>query len=389
MKTIVYILLALCFFSQKAFGQVPGIDQPSPFSLGGYIKNMPAVQFNRDFSDPEFVNILHNRLNFLWHISEGWLFAAEGRNRLLYNKMFSDFPVFSDILRTDPGFIDMSWIWLDEGSWIGHTNIDRFYVDFRRENLQVRLGRQRINWGINLVSNPNDLFNTYSFFDFDYPERPGADALRVQYHLGFASRAEAAFSPGRHIRESTAAMLYSVNFNQIDLQAIAGYFMHRSATGIGWAANIGGASFKGETTFFYDLEPVAGLSRGNLVAATGVDYMFGDGTFALIELLYNGGHGRIRDEVFLITQPLRPDNIMFSEYAITLNAQRPLTTLMQAGMAIMALPDIDAFFIMPNLNYSLLTNLDLEFVAQIFAGSRDSIFGQAGSSWFISLQYSF
>ncbi|MCG8318265.1 MAG: hypothetical protein MI921_02070 [Cytophagales bacterium] len=43
------------------------------------------------------------------------------------------------------------------------------------------IGKHRINWGKSYVWNPNDVFNAYSFFDFDYEERRGTDALLIKY----------------------------------------------------------------------------------------------------------------------------------------------------------------------------------------------------------------
>jgi hypothetical protein len=389
MKIAGWMLVLVLMPALSVFPQGYGAGDGSPLSLRGYIKEMPAIQLDKNFSEPEFINFVHNRLNFRWNISNEWHFVAEGRNRLFYNEMFNDFPFYANFLENDPGLLDMSWVWLNDGAWIGHANIDRLYADWKKNNLQIRVGRQRINWGVNLVSNPNDLFNTYSFFDFDYEERPGADAIRVQYHTGFASRIELAYSPAETLRESTGAFLWSVNYRGYDIQALAGYYHNRSAAGFGWAGSIGGAGFKGEVTWFYDLEETPGMDRGNVVAATGVDYMFGTGTFAVLELLYNGGYGRTGNDVFLVTQPLQADNIMFSEYAITLSTQHPVSSIIQGGLAVMALPDVEAFFVMPSMRYSVDRNLDFEFVAQIFAGGKKSIFEEAGSSWFVSLQYSF
>jgi hypothetical protein len=389
MKTKTLLISFLLLFGISLNAQTFGDGDSPPFVLRGYVKEMPALQLDRKFSDPNFINFVHNRLNFRWNIAEGFHFVTEGRNRLFYNDMFKDYPFFKDILEQDPGLIDMSWVWLSEGSWIGHSNIDRLYLDWRKKNWHVRVGRQRINWGVNLVSNPNDLFNTYSFFDFDYVERPGADAVRVQYHTGFASRVEVAYSPAEDFKKSTGAILWSANFVGYDVQALAGYYRNRSAVGLGWAGSIGGAGFKGEATWFYDLEETPGVSRGNVVVATGFDYMFGSGTFAVLEFLYNGGYGRTDEGVFLITQPLRPDNIMFSEFAVTLSAQHPFSSVFNGGLAVMGLPDISAAFVMPNIKYSVLTNLDLEVVSQIFIGGKNSLFEEAGSSWFVGLQYSF
>lgn len=358
-------------------------------TLRGYVRNMPAVRLDKDFSDPSFINMFHNRLNIRWNINNSFHLVAEGRNRVFFNTLFRDFPQYADILGSDEGLMNLSWVWLSDGAWIGHSMADRLYADWRSNRWHVRVGRQRINWGINLVSNPNDLFNTYSFFDIDYPERPGSDAIRIQYFPGDLSRIQLAVSPARDSREMVAAAMWGSNWNGYDLQAVAGYYRHRMALGGGWAGSIGGAGFKGEATWFYDLEEQTGIDRGNIVASTGIDYMFGSGTFGVIEFLYNGGHDRNQGAVFMITEPLRPDNIMFSKYAVTLSAQRPLSPILQGGLAIMALPDIEAAFLMPSINYSVKRDLDFEFVGQIFLGGSGTIFEAAGVGFFASLQYSF
>lgn len=358
-------------------------------TLRGYMKAMPGMRLDKNFSDPQFDNLMHNRLNFRWDITGDLRFVAEGRNRIFYNSLFEDFPFFAQMLDRDDGRVDLSWVWMDEGAWIGHSEIDRLYLDYSHNNWQFRAGRQRINWGINLVSNPNDLFNTYSFFDFDYEERPGADALRVQYHTGFAGRIELAYSPAKDAENSVAAMLWSTNYQGYDLQALAGYYKNRSAVGLGWAGSIGGAGFKGEATWFHDLEAENGSRKSNLVAATGLDYMFGSGTFGVVEFLYNGGYEPMPDMFLMFDQPLSPDNIMFSEYAITLSLQHSFSPVFNGNLALMALPDQEAFFLMPRAGWSLITNLDLDVISQIFVGGKDSIFSEAGSAWYLSLKYSF
>ncbi len=387
MKTIPNIILPILLFATAL--TTPATCSDLPISIRGYVRAMPGISLDKDFSDPGFYSIMHNRLNFRVDIAPNLNLRLEGRNRLIYNEAFQDVPFIKDVFEQDDGLINMSWVWLSEGSWIGHSEIDRLHLDWSIDSWRIRVGRQRINWGINLVSNPNDLFNTYSFFDFDYPERPGADALRVQHFLGGLSSIEIAVSPTRKGRESVAAAKYVYNWRGYDLQAVGGYYMDRLALGGGWAGHIKGAGFKGEATWFYDLEETKGIARGNIVAAAGLDYMFPKGTFAVLEFLYNGGHERSGQETFSITEPLRPDNIMFSSYAITLSADRAFSPVFSSGLAVMALPDIDAAFVMPNINYSVLTNLDMEVLAQLFLGGKNTIFEEAGYAFFASLKYSF
>lgn len=382
------IALVLCLaFATNSIAQ----DNPktNPLTLRGYVKGMPGIQFNNNFSEVDFSNVLHNRLNLRWDISEQLIFVAEGRNRFFYNELLKSFPTAKELFDADDGRVDMTWVWHHDGAWLGQTMLDRLYLDWSMDKWQVRVGRQRINWGITLVSNPNDLFNTYSFFDFDYPERPGADAIRIQHFLGDLSCIQLAFSPAKEFKESVGAMMLNFNRWNYDFQTLAGYYQNRLALGVGWAGHIKGAGLKGEATWFSDIDEVESRRRSNLVAAIGLDYIFSSGTFGLIEFLYNGGYGRVDEQVLLLTQPLRADNIMFSEYAITLSAQHPFSTIWSGSIAVMALPDIEAFFVSPSLKYSVIRNLDFELVGQVFIGSSNSIFGRGASALYASLMYSF
>ena len=393
-RRIIKIVIALLFVGWVC---TPGIVRAqdrnpsgnSPLRLRGYVKEMPALRLDKDFSEVSFSNLVHNRLNLRLDLPGSLLLVAEGRNRLFYNEMFSDIPGLKAFFDHDDGLVDMSWVWLADGAWLGHSMIDRLYMDWRGGNWQVRLGRQRINWGINLVSNPNDLFNNYSFFDFDYEERPGSDALRIQHYLGGLSRVELAVSPGKNREDLVAAALFGHNLHGYDIQFISGWFRERIALGAGWAGHIGGAGFKGEFTWFHDAQETPGVERSNLVGAVGLDYMFGGGTFAVLEFLYNGGYGRTGEPVLMITQPLRADDIMFSKYTAAVSLTHPFSPVFQGGLALMALPDIEAAFLMPNIRYSVMANLDLEVIAQVFTGGKNSIFEEAGSALYASLKFSF
>ena len=80
----------------------------------------------------------------------------------------------------------------DFDQMVFHIMIDRLYLQWNDDSWQFKVGRQRINWGVNLAWNPNDIFNAYSLYDFDYEERPGTDALRFQKFIGYAGGYEIA-----------------------------------------------------------------------------------------------------------------------------------------------------------------------------------------------------
>lgn len=326
-----------------------------------------------------------NRLNLRWFATPELTFTWEMRTRIFAGDLVRDIPGYASGVDVDDGFVDLSWMITEQDDWLLHYIPDRFYGEWARGSWSVRAGRQRINWGINTVTNPNDLFNIYSFYDFDYPERPGSDAIRIQRFSGFASRMEVAVSPDRHnLENSVAAALYAFNTRGYDVQVIGGYYRERLAVGGGWAGNIRGAGFKGEVMFFGD----ANQNRNNnFIASVSADYVFTSGVFMIGELLYNKEGGR--EQFQLMAEAFSPDNPSFSRYQVTMQASYSITPLLDGAVSAVWYPDESAFFVSPSVTRSLMTDLDLQLLAQIFLAGDESVFANAGNVIAGSLRYNF
>lgn len=364
-------------------------DPPKKFNLKGYLKYLPSYRNSSALNEPFFDHLIHNRLNARWNIREGINLQGSLRTRYFNGSTVREFPLFDQFLQEDFGYARLNWIVSDGNSHILHTTIDRLFFEYSEEKWQLRVGRQRINWGINLVSNPNDLFNTYSFFDFDYEERPGTDAVRFQYFTGHLSRLELAAAPGRSKEESVAAAYYTFNRSGFDWQFLTGYFRNRWATGLGWAGRIKESGFKGEISYFRDLEPISGREAGNIVAGVSADYLFGNGVFLVVEYLYNQPREGVGVDLLLFTQPLSADNLSFTDHSVFAQARYPISPIISAGLAGFYYPSERAVFLSPSINMSVLTDLDLLIIGQVFRGPENSIFSQAGTLLAAALKWSF
>jgi hypothetical protein len=353
----------------------PSMEKPS---ISGYIKYLPSLRANSDVDQFYFDQLLHNRLNLDWRLSENLNFHGALRTRLFQGYTVKNVPFYSDFITQNDHLINASWLVFEEGSFLMHTMSDRFYFNYSKDKWQVRVGRQRINWGINTVSNPNDLFNTYSFFDFDYEERPGADAVRVQYFAGPLSRFEMAFSPGRTPRENVGALLYAFNYKNYDIQLLTGYFKNRWAVGGGWAGSIKQTGFKGEITYFKDLEPLPDTKTSNVVAAVSADHIFQNGSYFVLEYTYNEQRHLDGEDLQFLTRPLRADNLSFTDHSIFANYTYPASPILQWGLAGIYYPTEEGFFLSPNVNYSLFQNFDLQVISQLFFGKEGSVLSEAG-----------
>lgn len=318
---------------------------------------------------------LQKRLNLRWDATPDLAFHWQMRTRLFAGDLIRDIPGYADGIDSDAGLVNLSWMIQTQDRWLLHYIPDRLYGEWDHGDWNIRLGRQRVNWGVNLITNPNDLFNIYSFYDFDYPERPGSDALRIQRFLGFGSRLELAASPARDLENSVAAVLYAFNAGGHDVQLIGGYYRERLATGVGWAGDVGGAGFKGELMHFADLETTDGNRSASTVAAVSVDYMFPNRLFLVAEALYNRDGGQ--DGFGLLADRFTPDNPSLSRWQFTAQASYPLHELLDGTLTAMVYPDKEAFFLSPALTWSALTNLDVQLLGQFFLGGTDPVLSDA------------
>ena len=129
------------------------------------------------------------------------------------------------------------YAWINAPELVFHTNIDRLWLQYTNKNFEARLGRQRINWGISTIWNPNDIFNTYNFLDFDYEERPGRDALKVSQQFTSLSNFELVASASKVSKENVYAAKYFFNRKNYDFQFIGGFFNEKITLGTGWSGS--------------------------------------------------------------------------------------------------------------------------------------------------------
>ena len=170
-----YSFLFALVIGYSLFGQEKNYFKDH-MTLDGYIKYMhtaiiPASGTNLipGFEDTEDLitdNFLHNRLNFSWYMSDSWSLKSSMRNRFFWGELVRLLNDQYTILAEDPGFFDFSILWTSGDSHALHTIFDRLYFTYQKDDLEINVGRHRINWSMTLIWNPNDIFNSYSFFDW-------------------------------------------------------------------------------------------------------------------------------------------------------------------------------------------------------------------------------
>ncbi|WP_243348923.1 hypothetical protein [Parabacteroides sp. FAFU027] len=342
---------------------------PRNWSVSGYLTNMQSVMFNNWQENWVTDNLFHNRLNLNWHTSDKrWNVELDLRNRLLYGESVKLIPNYKAMVGADDNWLKLSGTIASGKSYLLHSAIDRAYLDYNAGKTQVRLGRQRINWGQCMAWNPNDLFNAYSFFDFDYVEKPGSDAVRLQYYPSGTSTVELAAKANAE-KKMTAAALYRANRWGYDIQLLGGVFNEQDwVLGAGWTGSLGGASFSGECSYFHPRQHFADTT-GLFVASVGALYVFRNSLSLQGEVLYNPlkGNKPASFNSFYLSQ-LSPKQLSVSEWNVLIQGSYPVTPLFNASFAAMWFPGLNGYFVGPTLSYSIAENFELSLITQSFVG---------------------
>jgi hypothetical protein len=386
MLRTILIIAAIFLFTEKSFSQTEKIKN---YELKGYIKDLQSIFF---VDNPDSIitsNLIHNRINFKWDISKSFYTRIELRNRIFYGEQVKLIPGFGKFIDTDNGYINLSKLWVNEGALVIHSAIDRALLNYSSSKMNVAAGRQRINWGINTIWNPNDLFNAYSFLDFDYEERPGVDAIRMQYFVKTFSSAEFAFKPSKEKNQSVAAALYKFNKWKYDFQFLTGIYYDDLAFGAGWAGNIKDAGFKGEATYFRSKNNFAD-DNGTLSASAALDYSFKNNWYVSAAMLYQSEPAAvIQGNSPFITSNLSAKTLMPYRYTFYLGAMKGFTPIISANMAIIYSPTDNSTILFPSFAYNVAQNLDLDLVLQSFFSETFGTYRAQGNSIYLRMKFSF
>lgn len=360
------------------------------FTLNGYVTDMQSFVYQSSVNNPTIDNVLHNRLNFKWNNTANTLNGVlELRNRLLMGETVNTVPGYANIIGSDNGLMDLSFNIASGKSYVLNTRIDRLFVDYTKNKFQMRLGRQRINWGQCFVWNPNDIFNAYSYFDFDYVEKPGSDAVRLQYYRNSTSTFDFVIKADSASR-ITSALLYRFNRWNYDIQFMGGILNDEDLVlGTGWSGNIFTASFTGEVSYFHPKKNFADTT-GLLIFSVGSQYSFKNSFMLQTEVLYNPvKSGEIKNfgEYFMMN--LSAKNLSFPGFSIMLQSSYPVTPLFNVSLAGMYFPRINGYYIGPTLSYSILENLDFSVITQTFAGQLVKGYKQTANLIYLHLKWNF
>ncbi len=385
---LLFVLFGIMALAMNGFGQ-EATKKLSPPEFKGYFKYLSIINNINlpNYSDVLTTQFVHHRLDTRWDIRKDLVLHVGWRNQVYLGDAVSMNAGFGPSLEAAQNdYLDLSANLIESGDIIWNSAFDRLYLEYYAGDLEISLGRQRINWGINTTWNPNDIFNAYSFVDFDYGERPGSDALLVRYHTGDLSSFEIASKLADEKEDIVIGGLYKFNMKKYDYQLLAGYANLYWTLGGGWAGNLGNAGWKGEWSLFIGDEE--DLDNTFLVS-TAVDYTFSSGFYLSGGYLYN--HSGFSDESLsgIFAFEVNAQNLYPYRHSVVLFGSYAITPLLGAALTTVYSPNKNhPLFLFPNIGYSIARDWDLSFVVQTGFEKGESYFSPV-QAFYLRLKLSY
>jgi hypothetical protein len=369
------------------YGQsTDSIKSKKVLEIRGYAKDLQSLTFDKNFDNLITGNLIHNRVNVRWNPGSKITGGIEFRNRLFWGEEVHSIPGFEKMLRNPNEAFNLSALLITSKSLVLQTTIDRFWLEYHAQQWKVRLGRQRINWGIGTIWNPNDIFNTYNFLDFDYEERPGRDAIKATYQLTDMSNIELAAAAADQSTKTVAAIKYFTNKWNYDFQFSGGVFHERVTAGAGWSGSIKDTGFKGELQYFSPHRDTA--SQINLTLEA--DYVFDKGWYMNVGFLFNSsGISKPVDNWNFVTFRLSPQNLMPTKWNSLITIGKEFTPLLSGNVSVIYSPATNLMILLPSIKYNMASNIDVDFIWQSFFAEQYNQFEGVSHRCFIRAKWNF
>ena len=376
--------------------------QLSSFDYNGYSKYLFSSSKIPRIEDRLNDHLLHLRLNTRWYATQNITGALEIRFRAFYGESVEKIPYYKNLIQTMHDFVDLdAFLWESDKS-LGYFEVDRLWIDYYKNNLQMTFGRQRVAWGTCWVWNPTDLFNPLNVLDFDYEERPATDAVRVQYYTGPVTKLDVAYKPANDPNNQIIAGLWSLNKWDYDFNLIAGMRFKRWLAGFSWAGDILEAGFRGEllvhqapnkpdTNSVYQQIGESSLSSWDKPIISGAlsgDYTFPNTFYIHTEILYNN-NGKTTNTLLFQEEAISLGMLSAARWSIYQEFAYDITPLLRGTLFGIFNPYDKSFVLVPSINYSIITNLDFFLISMFFEGNPLTEFGEYGTTFYVRIKFSF
>ncbi|MFO7768619.1 MAG: hypothetical protein R6W82_06665 [bacterium] len=310
------------------------------------------------------------------------------------------------------------WVLTDQEDLRTRLFLDRFYLEAYSGRWTLTLGKQRVAWGSGQFWNPTDLFDPFGPLSLDPEDRPGSDALRVDYQLGPVSVLTGVVSVGakpswyEDTRDrSVQALRLRTHLGDWDIAVLAAQDRGDGVAGLDITGYVGDAGVYLESAVVRHpgLETITAEGGGTLTlrtgdhdtwleAAAGGSYGLESGWTIRGEVFFNGGGAGPWEGPDGLATPLtrydwrrvaRGDILAPARLYAAGFTSWQLTPLITPELGVLANLSDGGLALLPGLDWSVLSDLRLTAGAQVYLAETTDEFSYYPLSGYLLLKYSF
>lgn len=350
----------------------------------GYYKNI-LLESTTLFPQAESYTLDLNRLRLQLRgdLTEKINFNIEYDNEILLGNYLDTQQFQLQKQQSTSNYFDLEDDYIDTSDAYARHSLYRAYVTITLADVDLRIGRQRIAWGTALLWNPMDILNPLNPVQLERAERPGVDAILLDWNTQALSRLSLVAAKHNAGDTSSEAIRWRTNFKGVDISAMAGNFREDKVLGLDFAGQIKQVGIRGELT-----RSKTELDGEYNRVVVGADYTFANTLSLSLEYYYNG-QGATEISNYQISRWLLGDLQSLARHYLGGFLAYDITPLLRwENILIVNLVD-DSYFLFPSLTYSLTENITGSVGMQLFDGTDTSEYGQSHDLYYIQLQWFF
>lgn len=191
----------------------------------------------------------------------------------------------------------LDWTIVDTDSVRWDHLFYRLYLDWDGEHAGVRVGRQRVPWGVGRLWNPIDRFNALPPLAIQADQSTGVDAVNLRWRFSGFTYLQGVYAAAADPDDQSGALRLHGTLWDVDYSIVGGNFEGAWTAGFDLDGNLGQAAARAEVVWSHSNREIRPIGAGAPFelgsywqAVASIDYLFdlGTGVYALLEHLYNG-----------------------------------------------------------------------------------------------------
>ncbi|MBI4115677.1 MAG: hypothetical protein HY447_03775 [Candidatus Omnitrophica bacterium] len=284
----------------------------------------------------------------------------------------------------DRQFLDLSQTFIEDEDGLYEHRLYRASVAYESDGFDLEIGRQQIPWGVGHFFTPTDLFNPFNPTQIELDERDGVDAVNLILKKINGYKIQGIYTPGgRQLHPQRYLARVSGDFKGYEVGLLGGRYKRDHAVGLDLAGNLKASAVRGEIIY-----KEAALEKDFFQFTVNADYNFPHNIHALLEYHFNG-RGRRDPDDYQLDRLIRGEIQQLGRNYLALLLGHDLTSLIRIeNSTIFNLDDV-SFFLRPEIQYEIRSNLLLTSAAQIYLGENEDEFGQPKNLFLTEVKYSF